>query len=306
MNIPSLVSAFQEHVGRSMFRSLGEPIVDLGREFGDVYFSDFESHLHLLQSAFPAKPWPRWSADGFIRFSKQILREEASFRETGQYSAAPEDFDKITEAIYDNGAVMEGYYLVGLYCSYFIWPHHYQILSFFRDAFLRSGHAAPKTLAEWGVGHGLYSLLALQQWPGAKAVLADISRHSLSFSEALMAAAGCLDGCKPCLGDVMKSWDEWPVDRMICGEMLEHVPDPGKLLEQIRDGLNPNGLAYLTGAINAPQSDHVSLFRSEAELLRLAGENGFRVRRHLLVCHPNRRHDANPPQVLAMVAERAG
>jgi hypothetical protein len=299
-----LIRDFRNQLERSIFKSLSEPIGELEGRFGETYSLDFEEHLGLLRRAFPDRKWPQWAADGFIRFNKEILREEIQFRQSGEYSARPEDFDRIVENTYNNTDVMDRYYLVGLYCSYFVWPHHYEILSFFREAFLNADSKEPETMSEWGVGHGLFSLLALRRWTQAKALLLDVSHPSLSFSEAILNAAGCMDRCSAQVGDVTQGPDGSPVDRLICGELLEHVPEPGLLLDRIHRTLKPNGLAYLTGAVNAPQSDHVSLFRSARELTALVEQRQLRITRQLAVCHPQRLKEQNPPMVVAMVVER--
>jgi 2-polyprenyl-3-methyl-5-hydroxy-6-metoxy-1,4-benzoquinol methylase len=297
---------FRDHLRKSLFSVLGDSIETLQTEFGDAYSDDFAEHLGLLQQAFPDKPWPKWAVDGYIRFNKEILREERSFLESGEYAAQPEDFDRIVEETYDNAEIMERFYLVGLYCSYFIWPHHYEVLSFYRNSFLGVGDSEPATIAEWGSGHGLYSLEAMRRWPQAHAALADISSHSLNFSKELLAAAGVADRCSYRLGDVTASPNETPVDRLICGELLEHVPDPGRLLGQIRASLKPGGIAYLTGAVNAAQSDHVYLFRSPEDVTKLVEAHGFQIRDQLAVSHPNRSADQDPPQVVAMLAQTVG
>jgi len=83
------------------------------------------------------------------------------------------------------------------------------------------------------------------------------------------------------------------------------VPDPDRLLERLRAALAPGGSAYLTGAINAAQPDHVYLFTSDEQLFRLMEKHGFRVRAHLMACHPNRQAERAPPAVVAMVVEGA-
>jgi hypothetical protein len=298
-----LVGEFYERVNRSLFRSLGESLPALVQEYGPPYLDDFERRLQILRDAFPAKPWPNWAADGYIAFNKSILKEEAGFKETGQYSAAAEDLDDVIDDVYHNPQVMERFYLVGLYCTYFLWPHHYQVLNFYRRNFVHAPAPAPQTFAEWGVGHGLLAYEALKLWDGAQAVIADLSPHSLAFSESLLRATGLWFRCRAVEGDVMTA-DLAPVDRLVCSELLEHVPDPVGLLSRIRECLNPGGITYLTGAINAPQPDHVFLFESAGDLLETVRKSGFIIDSHLSVCHPNRARESKPPTVLALVARR--
>jgi Methyltransferase domain len=301
---PPSVADFYQHLNRSIFRSLGDSVPALAQQYGDTYLADFEFHLQLLRAAFPEKPWPKWVADGYVGLNKAILREEQGFRETGRYSAGIEDLDQVKQDVYDNANVMEKFYLVGLYCTYFLWHHHYRILNFFRNEFLLAPGNTPRTSAEWGVGHGLLTFEALKTWPEASTVLADISCHSLGFSQALLTSAGMWPRCSTVFGDVLAT-PQPVVDRLICSELLEHVPDPRALLIRVCESLSDRGIAYITGAINAPQPDHVFLFNSSEELLGLVESCGLRVRSHLSVCHPNREGDEKPPTVLALVAGRA-
>jgi ubiquinone/menaquinone biosynthesis C-methylase UbiE len=300
--LPKLVSEFHGRLHRSVFRSLGAPIFDLAQQHGDRYLQDFERHLDLIRSAFPDKPWPDWAVQGYINLNKAILQEEMHFRETGQYAAKPEDLERVTEAVYDNEDVMNRFYLIGLYGTYFLWPHHYQILEFFRRSFLQDG-PAPRHMMEWGVGHGLLALEALRQWPAALATLVDLSKFSLDFAARVLAAGDVSRRCETRQGDVLQLEALPPAERIICSELLEHVPDPDGLLDKLRGALAPGGIAYLTGAINAAQPDHVYLFTSDDQLLQMVEAHGFTIRAHLTACHPNRQNDQNPPAVVAMVVQ---
>jgi hypothetical protein len=95
-SLPTLVSEFHTRLRRSLFRSLGAPILDLAEHYGQAYLQDFERHLGLLRSAFPVKIWPDWAVQGFINLNKAILKEELSFRQTGQYTSKPEDLQRVT------------------------------------------------------------------------------------------------------------------------------------------------------------------------------------------------------------------
>jgi len=233
-----------------------------------------------------------------------ILKEEMHFRQTGEYAAKPDDLERVTEDVYDNEDVMDGYYLVGLFGTYFLWPHHYRILDFFRRSFLQTGPPSQR-LAEWGVGHGLLTLEALRQWPEARALVVDLSKYSLGFAGRMLGSAGVAGRCDSRQGDVLKFTDLPTADRIICSELLEHVPDPGLLLDRLRGALAPAGLAYLTGAINAAQPDHVYLFTGDRQLFRLLEDHGFAIKASLTACHPNREGDENPPAVVATVVEAA-
>jgi SAM-dependent methyltransferase len=300
----SLVLAVRSTLHGSLFRSLGRGIDQLEQEFGAAYLADFEAHLALLRASHPARAFPAWPVDGYVAFNRMVLREELRFRTSQAYSATAADLERIGEEIYHNEAVMGGYYLVGLYLTYFIWPHHYRMLTLYRDAFLGPQAGDCGAFAEWGVGHGLFSLAALRRWPQASGALYDLSQHSLDFSEALLGAAGVMGRCSLGAADVLAA-DLPRVDRLVCSELLEHVADPAGVLRRVRACLNPGGRAFLTAAVNAPQADHVYLFRSEDEVFDMVRAEGLTVREHATVVHPNRQGDATPPAVVGLIAEPA-
>lgn len=299
------MAAVRSTLHGSLFRSLGRGMDQLEAEFGAPYLADFEAHLALLRASHPARPFPAWPVDGYVAFNRMILREEIRFRAAQAYSATAADLERIGEEIYHNEGVMGGYYLVGLYLTYFIWPHHYRMLSLYRDAFLGSEAGDCAAFAEWGVGHGLFSLAALRRWPDATGDLYDLSRHSLDFSEALLGAAGIAGRCRFAAADVLAAPDLPRVDRLVCSELLEHVADPAGVLRRVRACLNPGGRAFLTAAVNAPQADHVFLFRSETEVFDMVRAEGLRVTTHAMVVHPNRAAEATPPAVVGLIAEPA-
>jgi Methyltransferase domain len=300
-----LLSDFRAKLDGSLFRSLAKGIDVIQAEFGPAYLADFEDHLRLLRRAYPERPWPAWAADGFISFNRMVLKEELAFQTSGAYSASAEDIGRVTAEIYDSGKVMDGYYLVGLYVTYFVWPHHYRMLDFYRRNFLGSAAGAAARFAEWGVGHGLLSAAALTRWPEARAWLFDLSAHSLGFARHLLHAAGHAGRCAFVQGDVVEEPDLPVVDRLVCSEVLEHVPRPDRVLERVRAALAPGGRAFLTAAVNAPQADHVHLFRGDDEVFAMAEAAGLTVGPRLSVVHPSRADDARPPLVVGMVVEAA-
>jgi 2-polyprenyl-3-methyl-5-hydroxy-6-metoxy-1,4-benzoquinol methylase len=298
------IDKFQQLLSRSMFASLGESIPRLLASEGAPYSQSFEDHLTILEKAFPDRPWLEWAVDGFVSMNREILREELQFRKSGLYRAKADEMEKVLDTVYNNAEVMDGFYLVGLYCTYFIWPHHWEMLGFFQSKFLGHQGAPVKTFAEFGVGHGLLSKLALTAWPDAKATLLDLSEHSIEFSRRVLTASGFADRCTFIHTDVMTAENLPHADRLVCSELLEHVPDPRKLLSRIAATLNPGARVFLTGAITAAQVDHVYLFETADELVVMVHEEGLKVLDSITLVHPNRKAEARPPRVVALIAER--
>lgn len=292
----SMVNEFRSHLRKSILASLDKSIEELGTQYGEGYLSDFEAHLLVLSKVLKGADFSRQAVRAFVKFNKGILKEELSFRETGRYSAS--EFSQIRRDVYENPEVMEDYYLAGLYLTYYIWPHHYRLLRFFRDSFLEPPGDV-SVFMEWGVGHGLLSQLAFNRWPSAKAGLYDVSPYSLQFSGRLLEASG-FSAFETNLGDVT-SLETGQADAVICGELLEHVDDPRKLLGKLRSSMNPGARAFMTGAINSAQEDHLTLFSSAEQVQELVAEAGFSVVDSVKLVHPNRAHEKDAPSVLALV-----
>ncbi len=302
MNKSELVQEYRLALKASMLPYLADAIDSLSKE--SRYEELLGEILILLKRGFAEKDWPKWAAGGTMKFNRSVIQAEIQFRETNQYSHSRDDFEVVNDTVYKDEQVMEGYYLVGLLLSYFTWVHQYWMLKFFQDAFL-ARRGSVESIMEFGVGHGLFSLLASRHWRESKITVTDISPHSLAFARRLLIADGKVDGAIYQQFDVMKSKPLSRVDRLICSEVLEHVPDPLALLRLIRESLQPQGYAFVTAAINSPQVDHIYLFTSREEVEDMVKEAGLVVLSALPVVHPNQMGKKTPPTVLAMVLAKA-
>lgn len=297
-----LTEDFTAVLRKSMLPFLGEAVDSLSAD--PSYLASLEDILGLLRVAYPEKPWPKWAANGTLRFNRTVIQAELEFRKTGEYSRRPEDAAEVESEIYSSSDVMEGFYLVGLLLTYFTWIHHTEMLNFYRKQFLDAG-AGVSAVMEWGVGHGLFTLLASRTWPEAQIFALDISQHSLEFSRRLLKADGADARSKFFSADILSPDVTLPgVDRLICSELMEHVPDPHALGRRIHDVLNKNGKAFVTAAINAPQPDHIYLFRSREEVEELIAASGLRIEAALPLVHPNHKGREAAPTVLAMVVAK--
>jgi len=298
-----LIEDYRSVLKASMLPFLADAIDLLSKEsryeelLGDV--------LNLLKRAFTEKDWPKWAAGGTLKFNRSVIQAEIQFRKTHQYSYSRSEFELVNDSVYKDEKVMEGHYLVGLLLSYFTWVHQYRMLEFFQDEFL-ARQSSVESVMEFGVGHGLFSLLAARQWRGATVTVTDISTHSLAFAKRLLITDGKVSESTYLQFDVMKSMPLPTVDRLICSEVLEHVPNPRALLRLIQQSLQSRGIAFVTAAINAPQVDHIYLFTSREEVETMVAEAGLKVVSALPVVHPNQVGKEKPPTVLAMVLAQAG
>jgi SAM-dependent methyltransferase len=74
-------------------------------------------------------------------------------------------------------------------------------------------------------------------------------------------------------------------DTILAIELLEHVHEPYRLLEDCHDALEPGGRVVATTATNIPQFDHVFNFTSDDEFEARASRIGFEIESKEPVIH---------------------
>jgi 2-polyprenyl-3-methyl-5-hydroxy-6-metoxy-1,4-benzoquinol methylase len=296
------LAEFRAGLQKSFFRFLDAPVGQLLAKYGASFATEADRYLGVLRDTYPERRWPDWCVDSFVRWNREIIREERAFAADGRYSREGSDFADVVADVYSKPEVMEGYYLSGLYLSYLCWPHHYELLRFFRRRFVE-GLSGEGEVMEWGVGHGLFTLVTCQCWPRLRARAYDVSPSSIRFARRLLERQG-VGEVTFIEADVLAASIP-PADFLICGELLEHVPQPDLLLAKAAAALRPGGWLFLTGAINAPQVDHLFRFAAPQGITSLVERHDFAVIAAELLTHPNRRGAAAAPQVLALVAQKS-
>jgi hypothetical protein len=68
-----------------------------------------------------------------------------------------------------------------------------------------------------------------------------------------------------------------PFDAAICCELLEHVPEPERFLHAIHARLRDGGRLFLSAAVRMESVDHLTLFKSTAQVAVLLADAGFAV-----------------------------
>ena len=247
--------------------------------------------------------------EALARMSFEFLRLQPRFMRTGRYRSAKSA--PLREQIYGRQEVMEGYYLDGLLLTYAFWINHTALYRYFVRGFLPRLPRGARVL-EIGVGHGLMALTALRELPGARYEGLDISPFSLSYAARLLAANGVEEG-RFTLREADAAQGGGGVaspraDAVLCCEVLEHVEDPARLLEAIRDGLKDGaqGRAFVTTVANLEAEDHIYRFEDEAHIRRLFDQAGLRVESELAL--PLRGFEGAVPRPLnyAAVLAHAG
>lgn len=202
-----------------------------------------------------------------IAFSEEFVRLQMELDATGHYRYA--SFEEARTAVYDNEAVMNRRYLNGLFLSIAFWANHTELFHYFSEEFC-TGCAPSGRVLEVPIGTGIYLSEFMTHNAGWNATGFDISDHAVSYAGEVMRLAG-FGTATISKADIFTVSSDRKYDRIICGELLEHLEQPEELLRKLAAFLAPGGKMFLTTAIWAASLDHIFLYRSTQEARDMIG-----------------------------------
>ncbi len=254
---------------------LADSIALAAATYGEAWWAFSERHCRNLERLFAGEDRYRRAVEGYCRLSLEYLQLQRQLERTGRYALAT--FAEARERVYDNAEAMQGHYLDGLAFSAVFWPNHFGILLFYRDRFLPEVPDGARCL-EVGPGHGLHTEALASARPAATIEAVDISPHALAYARRTLDAAGVAPGrVRLSQGDVVRGlpFPDGAFSAAVCGEVLEHLEDPGAALRELRR-LTP-GPVFLNVAVYAAAEDHIYLFHSVGEARDLIRRSGFSI-----------------------------
>ncbi len=198
----------------------------------------------------------------FVQFCYDYLRLQLELEKTGSYSC--KSFEEARKNIYENPEVMSKKYMNGLLLSQAFWFNHFRILDYFFKEFCPTGLAFGRVL-EVPVGTGIFISEFMERNPRWEAAACDISESSIAFASDLVKMTGA-SGIHFIRQNIFDFPEDEKYDRIICGELLEHLDEPTRLLEKLGRLLASDGQLFLTTVVWAASTDHVYLFKSAQEI----------------------------------------
>jgi 2-polyprenyl-3-methyl-5-hydroxy-6-metoxy-1,4-benzoquinol methylase len=216
--------------------------------------------------------------DGYAEFSTDAIRSQIYFERKGEYKAS--NYDEVAQAYYHNRDFMFRCYLPGMLVSHFVWPHHFRMLSWFRNLLTDLGPNV-RTFCEVGTGCGLYSEQVLERVPSSRGIGYDISDSALEFTKRVADSFGHGDLYDTTACNIITNPPKEQFDLALSQEVLEHLEDPVAYMRALRNMVRPGRYAYIAAAINAAHVDHIYLYRSPDEVATEIEEAGFTIlKRH--------------------------
>jgi len=237
--------------------------VSLGREFNEL-------KEHICTYFETSGIEPSTVASDYLRMIGDMRREGGYFIQHDSYSCKNQA--EAYQKVYSKPDVMR-YYMNALLISQLLWKHHFNMLKYFRrtfDAF--ACYSLNYRVLDIGAGHGLFSWIIKTRRPNcARIDIVDLSDASLEMTRKMVGE----DDVHYLNQDISEINTELRYELIIIGEVLEHLDDPISVLKNISGLLSERGLLFFTVPTNAPAIDHVYLFRTKEDVLRMIDEAGL-------------------------------
>jgi 2-polyprenyl-3-methyl-5-hydroxy-6-metoxy-1,4-benzoquinol methylase len=248
----------------------------------------FEAHREL--GSWLLNPLARWAesaygstvfdvaAHGYAEYCVGVARSQRIYEHAGRYT--PENMPEIMSEVYEDEGYMVPYMWAAI-LIYPFWPSMVAHIAMYRDDFVRR---LPRnaTVLELAAGHGVLSLLAAEERPDIQIEGTDISPPAVAVANRLLAASGHAERVRFTVKDALKSDDagsQAKCQGIISAMLAEHLSDPLPLFKTISHQIAPEGLVFLSAALESPQRDHVFEYHQESEPSRMAEATGLRVTR---------------------------
>jgi 2-polyprenyl-3-methyl-5-hydroxy-6-metoxy-1,4-benzoquinol methylase len=241
--------------------------------FGDHWLKLFENEPKVFFSN--DKKRIDQAVRGYGKFSLDSMKLQVKFQKAKEYEN--KTYEEAALEVYQNKEYMFGLYLPGILLSHYLWRHHFLQHIFFLEKFLPLvGSGNGKVFYDIGVGTGFYSKEMLTRTK-LKGRGFDLSPHSLEHTLMLLGAHNVANRYEANLRDIIKEPVTPAADYLVNIEVLEHLEDPQMFLNFLTKMLKSGGYGLISAAINAPNADHIYLYRNSGEVASHLVRAGFEI-----------------------------
>jgi 2-polyprenyl-3-methyl-5-hydroxy-6-metoxy-1,4-benzoquinol methylase len=242
--------------------------------FGDSWLEFFEHDLNKFFNDDDERI--KGAIKGYGAFALDSMKLQVLFQKTKEY--VNKTYAEAADEVYQNKEYMFKLYLPGIYLSHFLWNHHYCQHVFFMNKFLpmMQKHGGKK-FYDIGVGTGFYSKEMLRYDSEMQGEGFDLSPHSLEHTGMMLEQWKMNDRYTLNLRNIITEPIEKPAPFIMNIEVLEHLEDPQEFLNALVKMLESGGLGMISAAINAPNADHIYLYRNPEEVKQQIETAGFTI-----------------------------
>jgi SAM-dependent methyltransferase len=226
----------------------------------------FVGHRH------PVDPMAKYSSR--VNELRLLQRE---FERTGNYPA---------KCYGDVKPVDNESYNLTLLLSFICNNHRFEILNELQQ-FLKLDSNGPRKLLSVGYGTGYELRVAREILPDWEIEAFDTSDASFAYATDLLGFFKCrpVSLCRELFPlETTENLERYrsAFGKVVLCELLEHLEQPAKALQNLNYVLHESGHAYLTMAINIAQEDHVFLCRSAKEFREQIVGSGLEIVKEIL------------------------
>lgn len=214
-------------------------------------------------------------ADAYLFINDMVMEEQYYFVSNGKYRNST--FEEVNKQVYQNQEYMMKY-MIGLTISDYIWIQHLETIRYF-EKLLEQFRFNKGGYLEIGPGFGQFLTRAVKKDLWDEYLAIDISPVSVEQCRKYLEYCGITDKKRIAitLQDFFLLDSTMKFGNVVCGEVLEHVEEPLKMLKKIYSLLVNGGTAFITTVINAPAIDHIFLFSTVQEVLDMVKMAGFKI-----------------------------
>ena len=253
-----------------------EAFADMDKELATI----MERYIYIAQKNGDTIPF---MAESYAFFLDETEKEERYFYSEGHYRYSK--LEEVLHSVYDDEVYMKKY-MTGLAVSLLLWPQHKRFFAFFRT-FLQKHGKSKGVYLEVGAGHGVFCLEAIRAGVFSRYDVVDLSETSLDLTKKMTAEFVDTNDIRFIHADFLNFESKEQYDAISISEVLEHVETPQEFLDKSRKLMKDNGCLYLTTCINAPEIDHIYLFRTIQEVEDLFASAGLGIDEKLYVPYKN-------------------
>ncbi|MGB7922188.1 MAG: class I SAM-dependent methyltransferase [Pyrinomonadaceae bacterium] len=206
---------------------------------------------------------PREIAGMLRRYVKLRLEEEDHL-----------PFDEARARIYD-----QPFYPVVTHFTFALQPSAVARLKFVGEV-VNHMTAARATVADLGCGSGMMLCEVLKMKPSWTGYGLDVSRAAVDYARRLAAHKGVAARAGFQAGDITNlPYRSESLDLVIASEVIEHTPEPARVVEEIASALRPGGQVVLTMPMESHTPCHLNALNRADDLRSLCERARLSVRR---------------------------
>lgn len=183
-------------------------------------------------------------------------------------------FDEACAGIYS-----QSFYPVVTHFTYALQPSATARLNFIREI-VESISTEHATVADLGCGSGVILSEILMMKPRWMGHGLDISKASVSYARRLAAHKRVAERADFRTGNIASlPYRDESLDLIVASEILEHMPEPEKVVKEMKRVLRPRGKLILTMPLESHTPAHIHTLSSHEDLRSLCERAGLKVQR---------------------------